>query len=107
MPPPRASTPKIEPACLPKALPFIDTHRAVYGVESICAQLPIARSLYYEHKAREVDPARLPPRLRRDRALTPEICRVYEENFHVYGARKVWRQLGREDSRWPAARSSA
>jgi putative transposase len=76
---------------------FIDTHRALYGVESICAQLPIAPSLYYEHKAREVDPARLPPRLRRDRALTPEISRVYEENFHVYGARKVWRQLGRED----------
>ena len=27
----------------------------------------------------------------------PEIRRVYEENFRVYGARKVWRQLGRED----------
>jgi len=76
---------------------FIDTHRALYGVESICAQLPIAPSLYYEHKAREADPARRPPRLRRDRALTPQISRVYEENFHVYGARKVWRQLGRED----------
>jgi len=45
---------------------FIDDQRAEYGVESICAQLPIAPSLYYEHKAREVDPARLPPRLRRD-----------------------------------------
>jgi putative transposase len=76
---------------------FIDTHRSLYGVESICAQLPVAPSLYYEHKAREVDPARLPPRLRRDRALRPQISRVYEENFHVYGARKVWRQLGRED----------
>ena len=76
---------------------FIDAHRAAYGVESICAQLPIAPSLYYEHKAREAEPARLPPRLQRDRALTPEIRRVYEENFHVYGARKVWRQLGRED----------
>jgi transposase InsO family protein len=76
---------------------FIDTQRAVYGVESICAQLPIAPSMYYEHKAREAEPARLPPRLRRDHALVPEIRRVYEENFHVYGARKVWRQLGRED----------
>jgi len=76
---------------------FIDTHRALYGVESICAHLPIAPSLYYEHKAREVDRARLPPRLRRDRALRPEISRVYEENFHVYGARKLRRQLGRED----------
>ena len=39
----------------------------------------------------------MPPRLQRDRPLVPEIRRVYEENFHVYGARKVWRQLGRED----------
>jgi putative transposase len=75
---------------------FIDAHRAVYGVESICAQLPIAPSQYYEHKAREAEPARLPPRLRRDRLLAQEISRVYEENFQVYGARKVWRQLGRE-----------
>ena len=69
---------------------FIDAHRATYGVESICAQLPIAPSLYYEHKA---------PRLQRDRVLRPQIRRVYEENFHVYGAHKVWRQLGREDLR--------
>ena len=75
---------------------FIDEHRAEYGVESICAQLPIAPSMYYEHKARQADPERLPPRLRRERALAPEIRRVHEENFRVYGARKVWRQLGRE-----------
>ena len=76
---------------------FIDANRGVYGVEPICAQLPIAPSLYYERKAREADPQRLPPRLRRDRELLPQIGRVHEENFGVYGARKVWRQLGRED----------
>jgi len=38
----------------------------------------------------------LPPRLRCDRALAPAIRRVHEENFRVYGAREVWRQLGRE-----------
>jgi transposase InsO family protein len=75
---------------------FIDRHRDAHGVEPICAQLPIAPSQYYEWKAREANPERLPPRLRRDRALVPEIRRVYEENFQVYGARKVWRQLGRE-----------
>ena len=75
---------------------FIDAHRDAYGVESICAQLPIAPSTYYEHKAREADPERLPPRLRRDRELSDEIQRVWEENFRVYGARKVWRQLNRE-----------
>ena len=55
---------------------FIDAHRDEYGVESICAQLPIAPSTYYEHKAREVDPTRVPPRLQRDRALGAEIRRV-------------------------------
>jgi putative transposase len=35
--------------------------------------------------------------LRRDEALLLQIQRVHEENFGVYGARKVWRQLGREE----------
>ena len=64
-------------------------------VEPICDELQIAPSTYFEHRARQADPQRSPPRVQR--ALVPEIRRVYEENFHVYGARKVWRQLGRED----------
>ena len=75
---------------------FIDAHRAEHGVEPICEELQIAPSTYYERKARQADPQRLPPRVQRDHALVPEIRRVYEENFHVYGARKIWRQLGRE-----------
>jgi len=76
---------------------FIDAHRGHYGVEPICRELPIAPSRYYEYKAREADPGRLPPRLQRDRALGCEIRRVHEENFGVYGARKLWRQLCREN----------
>jgi hypothetical protein len=68
---------------------FIDTQRAEYGLELICAQLPIAPSQYYEHKRREADPARLPPRLQRDRALMPQIRRVHDENFGAYGAQGV------------------
>ena len=75
---------------------FIDAQRAEHGVESICEELLIAPSTYYQHKARQADAERLPPRLRRDRALVPQIRRVHEENFGVYGARKVWRQLRRE-----------
>jgi len=41
-------------------------------------------------------PARLSDRARRDEALQPEIRRVFEENYQVYGVRKVWRQLRRE-----------
>jgi transposase InsO family protein len=75
---------------------FIDAHRAEYGVEPICAELPIAPSTYYAHKARQADPRRLPPRGVRDAALGTAIRRVWDENFRVYGARKVWRQLRRE-----------
>jgi transposase InsO family protein len=75
---------------------FIDAHRADYGVEPICAELPIAPSTYYEAKARERDPTRLPARARRDLALVPEIERVWHENFDVYGVRKTWKQLNRE-----------
>jgi transposase InsO family protein len=72
---------------------FIDTHRGVYGVEPICRVLPVAPSTYYEHKARQADPARLPARARRDQVLKGHIRRVRQENFEVYGVRKVWRQM--------------
>jgi transposase InsO family protein len=75
---------------------FIDDHREEYGVEPICAVLPIAPSTYYAHKAREADPDLRPARAQRDEELRPEIQRVWRENFRVYGARKVWRQLNRE-----------
>ena len=75
---------------------FVDQHRGQLGVEPICAELPIAPSTYYECKAREANPERLPARHIRDAVLEVEIRRVWEENFHVYGARKMWRQLNRE-----------
>ena len=75
---------------------FIDEHRASYGVEPICRELPIAPSTYHAKIARRADPSKAPPRVRRDVALRGEIRRVWEENFGVYGVRKVWRQLGRQ-----------
>jgi len=75
---------------------FIDEHRDTYGVEPICRVLPIAPSTYRERIAQRWDPARLSVRARRDRALKPEIMRVFAENFGVYGVRKVWRQMRRE-----------
>ena len=76
---------------------FIDEHREAYGVEPICKVLPIAPSTYRVHAARARDPSLLPARAKRDLALCPEIQGVWHENFEVYGARKVWRQLNRED----------
>ena len=75
---------------------FIDDHRGEYGVEPICRVLPIAPSTYYAHKACEVDPSLRSPRAQRDEFLKVEISRVWNENFAVYGAKKVWKQLNRE-----------
>ncbi|KKC34199.1 transposase [Devosia psychrophila] len=75
---------------------FIDEHRDAYGVEPICRVLPIAPSSYHERVAQRRDPGRRSARSRRDEDLKPEVMRVFEENFGVYGVRKVWRQMQRE-----------
>lgn len=75
---------------------FIDDHRRAYGVEPICKVLPIAPSTYHAYASRRSDPATLSIRARRDAAFLPEIQRVFDENFQVYGVRKVWRQMQRE-----------
>lgn len=75
---------------------FIDEHRGVFGVEPICRLLPIAPSTHYENVAKRLDVDRLSIRARGDISLKIEIRRVFNENFQVYGVRKVWRQLQRE-----------
>lgn len=75
---------------------FIDEYRSVLGVEPICRLLPIAPSTYYEVVAKRTDVGRLSARARRDMAMKIEIRRVFNENYQVYGVRKVWRQLQRE-----------
>ena len=67
---------------------FIDTHRDEYGVESICKQLPIAPSTYYEYMGRQLDSSRLPARVQRDAELSGSIRRIWEKKFRAYGARK-------------------
>ena len=73
---------------------YIDENRGRFGVEPICTTLQIAPSTYYAAKRR-------PPSARTlsDAALKPELRRVHEDNFGVYGARKLWRQLLREGIR--------
>jgi putative transposase len=70
---------------------MIDALRGRFGVEPICRVLELPTSTYYAHKAHQSS-----PRQRRDAQLKLEIQRVWKANFEVYGARKVWRQLGRE-----------
>lgn len=68
----------------------------MFGVEPICRVLSehgtkIAPSTYYAAKSRPAS-----PRAVRDERLKSEITRIYQANYQVYGARKIWRQLHRE-----------
>ncbi len=81
---------------------YINDHKTVHGVETICRVLtehgcPIASSTYYDHAGRTAS-----TRAVRDEHLSAEISRVHEENFSVYGARKIWLTLNREGT--PVAR---
>ena len=73
---------------------FIEEHRGRFGVEPICRVMEFAPSTYWAARSR-------PPsdRSLRDEQLKPEIRRVHKENYGVYGAHKVWRQLNREGIR--------
>ncbi|WP_373888190.1 IS3 family transposase [Massilia sp. Root351] len=75
---------------------FIDQHRAVYGAEPICRVLQIAPSNYWRHAALCRNPELRCARAKRDESLSDHIRRVWQANFQVYGAEKVWRQLRRE-----------
>lgn len=72
---------------------MLDELRGEHGVEPACRVLEVAPSSYYAVKARQRDPSE---RTLRDRELLERIRRVHEQNYGVYGARKVWWQLRRE-----------
>jgi putative transposase len=73
---------------------FIDENRARWGIEPICRVLPIAPSTYHAFKKR-------PPsdRALRDEYLKVEIEHVWKTNFKVYGGRKVYKQMNRDEIR--------
>ena len=78
---------------------FIDDHRAVFGVEPICAVLPIAPSTYHRHRHQRTHLTHRSARAQRDDQLRVEIQRVYDAHQQVYGPRKVWKQLRRDGIR--------
>jgi putative transposase len=70
---------------------FIDQHREAYGVQPICKELAVAPSTYYAARSRP-----LSARAVADEALKAEITEVYNENYQVYGAEKIWIALARK-----------
>jgi putative transposase len=74
---------------------FVDSQRETHGVQPVLEALKhtpveIAPSTYYA-KARSES-----ARAARDRELVDKIERVHEDNYSVYGARKVWAELNRQ-----------
>jgi len=65
---------------------FIDEHRELYGVESICKELPIAPSIYKRPEKRS-------ERAKNDESLSEAIRTIWEDNYRVYGYRKIWHAL--------------
>ena len=78
---------------------FVDKQRDAFGVEPICEVLQIAPSAYRRYAARAKDPSLLSLRAQRDAALAPKVEAVWNANFQVYGADKVWKQMNREGVR--------
>ncbi len=74
---------------------FVDKQRDAFGVEPVCEVLQIAPSAYRRYAARSKDPSLLSPRAQRDAALAPKIEAVWNANFQVYGADKIWTRARR------------
>jgi transposase InsO family protein len=72
---------------------FVDAHRADYGVEPICAQLPMAPSVYHAHQHRRAHPETAPARVRQDQDLSARIKDAHRASRGLYGVRKIWHQL--------------
>ena len=70
---------------------YIRSHRDEFGVEPICHALQVAPSSYYAAINRQ--PSK---RDRDDAELRVRLKAIHDENFEVYGVRKMWRQARRE-----------
>jgi putative transposase len=75
---------------------FMEDHHKDYGIEPMCEVLRIAPSTWYARKAKKADPEKRSKRAKADDAMSLKIRQVFEDNFGVYGVRKVWHQLKRQ-----------
>ena len=76
---------------------FIEEHRGQFGVEPMCRMLQIAQSTYYERRAIGRDPDRASRRAKSDADLCIKIDAAWKDNRKLYGARKIWHVLLRDN----------
>ena len=76
---------------------FIEESRGSHGVEPICRALQFAPSTYYDRRAIARDPDRASARAKSDAVLSLKIDGAWTDNWKLYGARKIWHVLRRDD----------
>ena len=81
---------------------FIDENREGFGVEPICAELPIAPSTYYAAKSRPSS-----ARARRDAVLIPQLLALWRANYGVYGRTSCGAPPAAPALTWAVTRSPA
>jgi putative transposase len=69
---------------------FIDDNRKDFGVEPICKTLQVAPSTYYAAKSRPASDRSL-----RDAVMVPVLLVIFQANYSVYGAHKLWKAARR------------
>ena len=74
----------------------MEDHHNDFGVEPMCEVLRIAPSTWYARAAKKADPDKRSKRAKADAAMSLKIRQAYEDNFGVYGVRKIWHTLKRE-----------
>ncbi|RRD46216.1 IS3 family transposase, partial [Arachnia propionica] len=75
---------------------FIDEHRDRFGVEAICRTLRATTCGFITSRAYRAAKTRpTSTRAMRDEVLLPEITRIHQENYSVYGVRKMWHAMRR------------
>ena len=75
---------------------YIDTYRDRFGVEAICRTLRQTECGFITSRGYRAAKTRAPSaRSLSDALLIPELVRVFEDNFSVYGVRKMWKAMQR------------
>lgn len=75
---------------------YIDAYRDRFGVEAICRTLKETECRFITSRGYRAAKTRAPSaRSLSDALLIPELVRVYEDNFSVYGVRKMWKAMQR------------
>lgn len=73
---------------------FIDMHREKFGVEAICRILGATECGFITSRGYRASKSRpTSARSMRDEMLVEEVQRIHQENYSVYGVRKMWHAM--------------